>query len=419
MKYIINGGHQLKGKVRVSGNKNSIFPCMAAALLTSEEVILENVPDLKDTDVLLQIIKKLGVMAEKDDSIVKIKASEISRFSLPEDLMVKLRGSIVLVGAVLGRLGRVNFHHPGGDIIGRRSIEVHLEGFLELGASLKKNNSKYSLQNNFAQTSSDCGIFLKEASVTATENLILASVLGKRSVVLRNCAKEPHIVDLCNMLIAMGAQILGVGTETIKIRGVEKLYGTKFKIGADFVEAGTYAIAGALTGGEITIEGIDGAFMDPVLVPLRSFGVKAEVIDGAILVYPSRLKSIPKLVTNLWPGFPTDLMSVAIVLATQSKGVILCNDWMYEGRMFFIDKLISMGAKIILADPHRVLVYGPSKLKGKNLESPDIRAGMALVVAALVAKGKSVVNQAELIERGYENVVEKLRKLGADIGRTD
>ena len=221
------------------------------------------------------------------------------------------------------------------------------------------------------------------------------------------------------MLIAMGAQILGVGTETIKIRGVEKLYGTKFKIGADFVEAGTYAIAGALTGGEITIEGIDGAFMDPVLVPLRSFGVKAEVIDGAILVYPSRLKSIPKLVTNLWPGFPTDLMSVAIVLATQSKGVILCHDWMYEGRMFFIDKLISMGAKIILADPHRVLVYGPSKLKGKNLESPDIRAGMALVVAALVAKGKSVVNQAELIERGYENVVEKLRKLGADIGRTD
>ena len=249
--------------------------------------------------------------------------------------------------------------------------------------------------------------------------MILASVLGGKEVVLRNCAKEPHLLDLCRMLTQMGANIEGTGTDTLKIKGVPKLNGTDFKISADYIEIGTYIIAAAATGGEVELTGIGGDTLEPILEPLKNFGIRIEKNAEFIRIYPSRLMSIPKLVTNIWPGFPTDLMSVAIVLATQSKGITLCHDWMYEGRMFFIDKLISMGAKIILADPHRVLVYGPSKLKGKNLESPNIRAGMALVVAALVAKGKSVVNQAELIERGYENVVEKLRKLGADIGRTD
>lgn len=420
MKYIINGGHRLEGTVRVSGNKNSVFPCIGAALLTDEEVILENVSDLKDTEVLIQILKKLGVTVERDErDSLRIKASQIRRFNLPEDLMVKLRGSIVLVGAILSRLGKVSFYHPGGDIIGRRSIEAHLEGFKALGASLKKSNLKFSLcltQNSLNQ---DCDIFLQEASVTATENLILASVLGYRQVTLRNCAKEPHVIDLCQMLIQMGAKIEGVGTDTLKISGVTLLRGTKFRIGADLVEAGTYVIAAAITGGEVKIDGLEETFLDPVLVPLKSFGIKIENSKNAIIVHPSKLKSILKLVTNIWPGFPTDLMSVAIVLATQSKGVILCHDWMYEGRMFFTDKLIKMGAKITLADPHRVLVYGPSKLRGKVLETPDIRAGMALVVAALVARGKSVINQAELIERGYEDVVRKLSSLGADIERVE
>lgn len=418
MKYIINGGHKLKGTVRISGNKNSIFPCMGAALLTSEEVTLENVPNLKDTEVLIAILKKIGISVERKGSEVKLKATNFHRFSLPEDLMVKLRGSIVLVGAVLGRLGRVTFYHPGGDIIGRRSIEAHIEGFKALGATIKRNNNKFNLQNSDSKLS-DCDIFMQEASVTATENLILASVLGKRVVILKNCAKEPHIVDLCNMLILMGARIDGVGSETLSIIGVENLKGAKFEIGADFVEAGTYIVAAAVTGGEISIEGAGKTFLDPVIAPLKSFGIRIEENNGCIKVSPSKIRNVPKLVTNLWPGFPTDLMSVAIVLATQSKGVILCHDWMYEGRMFFIDKLILMGAKIILADPHRVLVYGPAKLRGKNLESPDIRAGMALVVAALIAKGKSVVNQAELIERGYEEAVEKLKSLGADIVRAE
>ncbi len=419
MKYIINGGHRLEGKVVISGNKNSVFPCIGAALLTEEEIVLENVSDLKDTEVLIQILKKLGVNVEKNKSTITVKASRIGRINLPEDLMIKLRGSVVLVGAMLGRLGKVGFHHPGGDIIGRRSIETHLEGFKALGATLKKSDSNYRL--SFAKDLSPtiCDIFLREASVTATENLILASVLGQRQILLRNCAKEPHIIDLCLMLAKMGAEIAGVGTDTLRISGVSKLNGTRFRIGADFVEAGTYIIATAITGGEVKIDGVEKAFLDPILIPLKSFGINVEGINDSIIVHPSKLKSIPKLVTNIWPGFPTDLMSVAIVLATQCKGVTLCHDWMYEGRMFFIDKLITMGAKITLADPHRVLVSGPNKLRGRVLDTPDIRAGMALIVAALCARGKSIINQAELVERGYEDVVRKLKTLGADIEREE
>lgn len=418
MKYVINGGYKLKGTIRVSGNKNSVFPCIGAALLTEEEVILENVSDLKDTEILIQILKKLGVTVEKNRSTLKIKASNIRHSSLPEDLMLKLRGSIVLVGALLGRLSKVNFFHPGGDIIGKRSIETHLEGFKALGVSLKKSDLKYSL-SILPETQKECHIFLKEASVTATENLILASILGERKVVLKNCAKEPHVVDLCRMLIQMGARIEGTETDTLVITGVEKLNGTKFTISADHIEIGTYIVAAAVTGGEVKIEGVDGMYLDPILRPLQSFGINLKSIGSSIIVYPSRLKSVSSLVTNIWPGFPTDLMSVAIVLATQSKGVTLCHDWMYEGRMFFTDKLITMGAKITLADPHRVLVSGPSRLRGRLLATPDIRAGMALVVATLASKGESVINQAELIERGYEDVVKKLKGLGADIQRVE
>lgn len=417
MKYVINGGHQLKGTVCVSGNKNAVFPCIAAALLTEEEVILDNIPDLKDTAVLIEILKRLGVRVEKNNATITIEALKIHSLSLPDDLMVRLRGSIVLVGAIFGKIGKVNFYYPGGDIVGRRSIDTHLAGFKALGATVKKNNLKFSLSrtDSSRMQPGNFDIFLQEASVTATENLILASVLGRRQIILRNCAREPHVVDLCQMLVKMGAEIDGIGTDTLKITGVEKLHGTKFRIGADFVEVGTYIVAAAVSDGEVKIEGIEGAFLDPVLIPLKSFGIKIEDSNDSITVYPSKLKSIPKLVTNIWPGFPTDLMSVAIVLATQSQGVILCHDWMYEGRMFFVDKLIAMGANITLADPHRVVISGPSKLRGKVLDSPDIRAGMALVVAALAARGKSTISQSELIERGYEDVVGKLRGLGADI----
>ena len=419
MKYIINGCNKLRGTIRISGNKNSVFPCIAAALLTEDEVILDNISSLSDTEVLIEILHKLGVTVVKKGSTVRIKASNIRHFTLPEDLMLKLRGSIVLVGALLGRLGKVNFYFPGGDIIGRRSIDTHIDGFKALGAELKKSTTKFSLHISQDSKKDRVDIFFPEASVTATENLVLASVLGQREVTLRNCAKEPHIVDLCKILTSMGASIEGIGTDTLEIKGVSRLNGTKFKIGADYIEAGTYIVAAAVTGGEVRIEGMEGTSMEPILVPLKGFGINIEKDNDAILVHPSRLKSKDKLVTNIWPGFPTDFMSVAIVLATQSKGVVLCHDWMYEVRMFFIDKLISMGAKIILADPYQVLVYGPDRLHGKTLATPDIRAGMALVVAALVAKGESVINQAQLIERGYEDVVGKLRSLGADIRKVE
>ena len=418
MKYIITGGRQLNGRIKVSGNKNSVFPCIAAALLTEEEVILDNVSQLRDTQVLIQILQKLGVRVKRDGLTLFIKAQEIRHFSLPKDLMIRLRGSIVLVGAMLGRAGKVYFTHPGGDIIGKRSIETHLKAFKALGAVIKKENLKHSI-NLDNKKIEPADIFLKEASVTATENLILAASLGQKTLILRNCAKEPHVVDLCKLLISMGAKIEGVGTDVLKITGVDKLYGTKFRIRTDYIEVGTYAVAAAITGGRIQIEGIDDTDLDSILIPLQEFGINIEKKGEFIDVWASKLKSPVRLTTNIWPGFPTDMMSVAIVLATQSKGVILCHDWMYESRMFFVDKLISMGANITLADPHRCLVYGPTKLKGRSLETPDIRAGMALLLASLVAKGESSINQAELIERGYEDVVEKVSSLGAQIERVE
>lgn len=413
MKYEITGGKKLEGSINISGNKNSVFPCVSAALLTQEEVILENIPALKDTEILIKILKKLGVSLRQEGSTLIINASSIKHFTLPEELMTKLRGSIVLVGSILSRMGKATFYHPGGDIIGQRSIEAHLNGFRQLGALVKKVNLKYSVESLKESDSFD--IFLHETSVTATENLILASVLGNKVTTLRNCAKEPHVVDLCRMLIQMGAKIENIGTDMLKITGVKMLHGTKYRIGVDFIEVGTYAIAAAITKGKIQINNLDKTDLDPIELSLKQFGLIFEKKDDKLTVFAERLKSPRKLTTNIWPGFPTDLMSAAIVLATQSKGVILCHDWMYEGRMFFTDKLISMGAEITLADPHRVFVYGPMKLRARVLDTPDIRAGMALVLAALVARGKSIINQAELIERGYEDVVVKLKSLGAQI----
>lgn len=403
----------LAGEIEISGNKNAVFPCVAAALLTEEKVALQNIPDLKDTEVLIEILKTLGVDVNFSKNTFYIQAKNLKKGHLPADLMSKLRGSIVLAGALLARLGRVSFHHPGGDIIGQRSINTHLEGFKSLGVTVKRNDLQYVLHLEDVKTK--VSIFLYEASVTACENLILASVLGKKEITLKNCPTEPHIQDLCRMLVQMGANIKGVASNTLKITGVEKLKAVEFGIGTDYIEVGTYAIAAAITGGKVKILNVNDDDLDPVIKPLERFGIKFERHDGAILVSKDNLKSPLKLTTNIWPGFPTDLMSAAIVLATQTKGVTLCHDWMYESRMFFADKLISMGANIILADPHRLLVYGPTKLKGRVLDTPDIRAGMALVLAGLVARGQSVINQAELIERGYEDVSGKLTKLGAVI----
>lgn len=412
MKYIITGGQKLKGQVKISGNKNSVFPCLAAAILTDEEVITQNIPNISDAEVFIEILKNIGADVNYFKGQVRINAKQVNGH-LSEELMKKLRGSIVLVGALLGRLKKVSFYFPGGDVIGRRSINVHLEGFKGLGVEVTEKNGLFTLIKN--NSSSRKEIFMKEASVTGTENMILFSVISDTTTIIKNCASEPHVVDLCLMLNKMGAKIKGFGTDTLIIEGVSKLGGTTFRINDDHIEIGTYAIACAITEGEVEIICDPEIEMDPMLLVLAEFGINLQKTKQGFKIEANNLRSVPKVVTNMWPGFPTDLMSAVIVLATQVKGITLCHDWMYESRMFFVDKLIAMGAHIAIADPHRVLVYGSTPLKGWEVDTPDIRAGMALVLAALVAEGQSVIHNAELIERGYAGVVEKLSKLGARI----
>lgn len=416
-KYIIEGGKKLQGKVKISGNKNEILPCLAACLLTEEEVVLENVPKILDVDVLLEILKVLGAEVQKEDRTVKIKCKHIKKSILPEDLVKKLRASILFVGPLLARFKRAEFFFPGGDIIGRRSIDSHLNGFEDLGFDFEIKDLRYFGKK--IKNGHDREIFMEDCSVTGTENLILAATLGSSIIVLKNCAIEPHVVNLCKMLVTMGAKISGIGTQTLIISGVKKLQGTKFKIGLDHIEFGTYAIAAAVTGGEIEIEKDNLPDLQPVICHLEKMGISFKENGDLIKIFAKTIKAIPRLHTNIWPGFPTDLMSAVIVLSTQAGGMSLLHDWMYETRMFFVDKLISMGAQIIIADPHRVLVYGPTKLAGRHMESPDIRAGMALVLAALAAEGRSVIDEAQLIERGYEDMVGKLLSLGANIKRVE
>ncbi len=419
-KFIIEGGVRLNGEVKISGNKNSVLPCLAACLLTEDQVTLTNCPQISDVRVFLELLKGLGAeVSEGLDGEIKVKAGKISGDALPKDLMVRLRASVLLVGPLLARLGKIEFYHPGGDIIGKRSIDTHLKGFSDLGFDFEREDKRY-LGKKTREVNKDLQIFLDEPSVTATENLILASVLGSGQKILKNCAQEPHVVDLCNLLNKMGAKINGVGTSTLIIEGQEKLKGAEFRIGQDFVEIGTYAIAAGITYGNLTLSNCTLEDMEPITIPLKQFGINLQKSGtDKIKIWAENLKAVERIHVRPWPGFPTDLMSVFIVLASQAHGVTLLHDWMYESRMFFVDKLIQMGASIVIADPHRVLVHGPSKLLGRELETPDIRAGMALVLAGLVAKGTSVINKAELIERGYEDVVGNLTRLGVNIQKMD
>ncbi len=412
-KYLIKGGKPLRGTVQISGNKNSILPCLSASLLTDQEVTLKNVPSISDVEVFIKILERIGAKVERSGDEIRVTAKNITNSKLPKELVNKLRASILFVGPLLSRLGEVYFSHPGGDIIGKRSIEAHIEGFKELGVEFDCDDRDY--KGFKKETKEKVEIYLDEASVTATENLILGSVLGKCEVTIKNAAKEPHVLDLCNLLLGMGGQITGVGSSTLLIKGVPKLGGTTFTVGADFIEMGTYVVASVITQGDIRLKNCSLLGLEPIFKPFQKMGVKVLEEDGEVRVECSRLLALSKLHTNIWPGFPTDLMSVFIVLSTQALGVTLAHDWMFESRMFFTDKLINMGAQITICDPHRVLVYGPSSLIGRELETPDIRAGMALLLAALIAKGESTINKAELIERGYAGVVSNLKKLGADI----
>lgn len=416
-KFIINGGVPLKGNIRIAGNKNSVLPCMAACLLTDEECILENVPQINDVSVLAEILQSLGVKIEGLGShTLKINARNIKNSKLDPNLCAQLRASVLLLAPLLSRFGEISMPHPGGDIIGRRAIDTHVQALKALGAKFEESDGMYQFKSTEFKGGN---VFLAEASVTATENAILAASLASGETIIRNAASEPHVADLCNFLQKMGAKIAGIGSNFLIISGVSNLHGAKHKVCPDHIEAGTFAIASAATGGGVELVDINSSDLSMIFIILSKMGVKFKNTKSSLRIFPSKLVSTEKIVTNIWPGFPTDLMAPMIVLATQARGATLLHDWMYESRMFFVDKLLSMGANVTIADPHRVLVYGPTPLKGQNLDSPDIRAGIALVTAALCAKGKSEIDKAELVERGYEKIEERLSALGADIRKVD
>lgn len=413
--YEITGGAKLSGKIKVAGNKNSILPVMTACLLTKDPCTIKNVPQISDVEVMMQLLELAGVKVErKDESSLVITAAQVNQTEFPLELTQKLRAAVLLLGPMLSRVGKIKMGFPGGDVIGRRPLNTHTQALEALGAKIKQEENSYSA---IAKNLTGADIFLQEASVTATENVIMAAVLAKGKTTVRRAASEPHVVDLCQFLVKLGAKITGIGSNVLKIEGVKTLHGATFSIRPDHIEVGTFAVLGAVAADQLEISPVIKEDIEMILLTLASFGVKYELKGDKLIIHESKLKAVEKVVTDVWPGFPTDLIAPMIVLATQAKGATIIHDWMYESRMFFVDKLLSMGAKVEIADPHRVLVYGPTKLFGQRLDTPDIRAGIAIVIAALTATGKSHIDKAELIERGYENIVERLTALGANIRR--
>lgn len=419
-KFIIEGGNKLNGEVTVSGNKNSTFPLMAASILADSPTTLTNVPNIKDVEVMCDILRELGcVITTDEEGTVTIDPSGINKWEIPSELGSRLRGAIVLASSLLVRFGKADFPHPGGDPIGARPIDAHMEALSAFGAVIDPDFAGTSIR---AENLKPAQIFLQEASPTATEMAMIVAAAIDGESIIEGAAAEPHVEDLAEILIKMGAEISGAGTNTLKIIGNKKLQGVNHRVRPDHIEAGTFAIAAALTQGEITINDAWEKDLRMTMAYLGKMGVNWEFVDAkTLLIKPGKLISTKQkdYHTRPWPGFPTDMMSQFIVLATQAEGRTLCHDWMYEGRMYFVDRLIKMGADITVADPHRVIVVGPSQLHGELIPSPDIRAGGALVLAALVAEGESVVEHAEVIDRGFENLEEKLTALGAKIRREE
>ncbi len=421
-KYVVEGGYPIQGTVRASGNKNAALPCIAATLLTDEPVLLSNVPDIEDVQVMLRILSGLGSTVERrKHGEFQITTSNIATSALPVDEAKRVRASILLAGPMLARTGKVVLPPPGGDVIGRRRLDTHFIALSALGARVESDGLFTLSSNKLLGTE----IFLDEASVTATENAIMAAVLADGETVIENAASEPHIQDLCNMLNAMGAKIHGIGSNILRIEGVTRLHGTEFAIGADYMEVGSFIGLAAVTRGEVVVENAAPEQLKMTRIAFGKLGIHWER-DGssirvpggqALRVVPDMGGMIPKIDDAPWPGFPPDLVSITLVVATQVEGTILIHEKMFESRMFFVDKLIGMGARIVLCDPHRAVVSGPARLSGSNLTSPDVRAGMAMVLAALCAEGQSTIQNVYQIERGYEHLVERLQQLGAQIDR--
>lgn len=421
-RFVIEGGKTLRGSIRPSGSKNEALPVLAACLLTAEPVILKNVPDIVDVRVMLEVLATLGTEVERlAPDTWRLTTPKVTTPTLDAALCTRIRASILFAGPMLARLGRVELPPPGGDVIGRRRVDTHFMGLEALGGRFEANDHYVLVAESLVGTE----IFLDEQSVTATENIVMAAAMARGTTTILNAASEPHVQGLCRMLVSMGAEISGIGTNTLRVTGAKRLHGTTHTIGPDYLEIGSFIGLAAVTGSDITITDVRPAELRMVLHTFERLGVNIEVGESTVRVAPGQaLKvrrdlhgAIPRIDDAPWPQFPTDLMSIVITVATQCDGTVLFFEKMFEGRMFFTDSLIAMGASIILCDPHRVVVVGPSQLYATQLESPDVRAGMALLIASLAAKGTSTIYNIRQIDRGYERVDEKLRALGADIRR--
>jgi len=420
--YHIEGGFPIKGTIKANGNKNAALPCIAAAVLTDQAITLKNLPEIEDVFVMLEIFKSFGGTVTKlVENEYKLQLKNVTGHEVPVPLAQKIRASILFAGPLLARNGKVVMPPPGGDVIGRRRLDTHFLALTELGAQVK-------IDGHFLFTANKLigqDIFLDEASVTATENALMAAVTAEGETIITNAASEPHIQDLCRLLNSMGAKITGIGSNILTIQGVSQLHGAEYRIGADYMEVGSFIGLAAVTRGSLMITDVNPLDMRPIKLAFSKLGIRWE-IDGTNLTVPAQqsLKvncdlggMIPKIDDAPWPGFPADLTSIMTVIATQVEGTALIHEKMFESRMFFVDKLIGMGARITLCDPHRAVVTGPSVLHGSELVSPDVRAGMALVIAACCARGESLIRNVYQIERGYEHLIDRFQALGVHIKR--
>ncbi|MFH1838406.1 MAG: UDP-N-acetylglucosamine 1-carboxyvinyltransferase [Candidatus Kuenenbacteria bacterium] len=417
MKFIINGGKQLKGEVEIKGAKNLALKIIAASILSKQEIIVNNVPEIEDIKRMLEILKDLGAEIEKNNNCgYKISTKNINKIELCSNLAPKLRASIVLIGAMIARFGEAKLPYPGGCVIGMRPIDIFIEGFKALGVEVEENKNGFYFK---AKKLKGAKFIFPIISVTATEALMMAATLAKGKTTLINTACEPEILALANYLNSCGAKIFGACTSTIIIEGVNKLSANVFNVIPDRIEAGTFAIIAAATKSDFIIKNCNPSHLEVPLLMLKKIGVNFETGKNYIHMLFSKNLKATNIITHEYPGFVTDLQAPFTVLLTQAQGMSLVHETIYEGRLFYIDKLNKMGANIILCDPHRAIINGPTKLYGKKVESPDIRAGMAMVIAALIAEGETEIDNIYQIDRGYEKIEERLQTLGAEIKRVD
>ena len=424
-KFVIEGGRPLSGTVVPAGNKNGALPALAASLLTEEEVVVRNVPRIGDVDTMLALLERLGVKVDwREDHVVALRADDLKGNEVDRVLSERIRASFLCAGPLLARLGRVQMPPPGGDVIGRRRLDPHLDAFRALGAVVESTRSAYTIVAPRGGLRA-CDFFMDEPSVMGTENALMAAALAPGTTVIHNAASEPHVQDLARMLLQMGAKIEGIGSNVLIIEGQSELAGADYTIGPDYIEIGSFVALAAVTGGELRVKDVNPDDLRMTRLIFARLGCRVEFDGDDLLVPPGqRLRvendegdAVSKIDDGPWPAFPADLTSIALALATQSDGLVLIFEKMFENRLFFVDKLVSMGARVLLCDPHRAVVSGPSRLHGQKMESPDIRAGMAMLIAALCAEGRSEIGNIRQIDRGYERIDERLRALGAQIER--